>query len=176
MSDVGSPLIASTGKGNVVYDARLTRGSPTSYIDQGKKAGAKVEIGGERHGKLGYFIQPTIFSNVKEDMSIIKEEIFGPVCSIQKFETEEEVIAAGNQTTYGLAAGVHTQNLNQAIRVANALKAGTVWVNQYNMLHWQLPFGGFKESGIGRELGEAALANYTQNKTVSIRLGDAIFG
>ena len=109
-------------------------------------------------------------------MSIIKEEIFGPVCSIQKFETEDEVVKAGNQTTYGLAAGVHTSNLNTAIRVSNALKAGTVWVNQYNMLHWQLPFGGYKESGIGRELGEAALANYTQNKTVSIRLADAIFG
>ena len=96
-------------------------------------------------------------------------------CSISKFDSEEEVLKAANGTTYGLAAAVHTKNLNTAIRVSNNLKAGTVWVNQYNMLHWQLPFGGYKESGIGRELGEAALSNYTQTKTVSIRLGDALF-
>lgn len=146
------------------------------YIEEGKKAGAKVEIGGERHGDEGYFIQPTIFSNVKPDMKIMQEEIFGPVCSIAKFKTEEEVIKIANNTTYGLASAVHTNNINTAIRVANSLRAGTVWVNCYNMLHHQLPFGGYKESGIGRELGEAALANYTQTKTVSIRLGDALFG
>merc|ERR1712072_1647406 len=121
-------------------------------------------------------IQPTIFSGVSEDMKIMQEEIFGPVCAISKFETEEDVIKAGNETTYGLAAAVHTTNLNTAIRVSNSLKAGTVWVNTYNALHPQMPFGGYKESGIGRELGEDALANYTQTKTVSIRLGDALFG
>ena len=147
-----------------------------SYIDAGKKEGAKVETGGERHGKEGYFIQPTIFSNVSEDMKIMQEEIFGPVCSIAKFKNEEDAIRLGNTTTYGLAAAVHTSSLNTAIRVSNALRAGTVWVNQYNMLHHTLPFGGYKESGIGRELGEAALANYTNTKTVSIRLGDALFG
>lgn len=146
------------------------------YIDAGKKEGAKVEIGGERHGKEGYFIQPTIFSNVSENMKIMQEEIFGPVCSIAKFKDEADAIHLGNVTTYGLAAAVHTTNLNTAIRVSNALRAGSVWVNQYNMLHHQLPFGGYKESGIGRELGEAALANYTQTKTVAIRLGDALFG
>lgn len=147
-----------------------------SHIESGKKEGAKVEIGGERHGKEGYFIQPTIFSNVHEDMKIMQEEIFGPVCSIAKFKDEADAIRLGNTTTYGLAAAVHTKNLNTAIRVSNALRAGTVWVNSYNTLHHQLPFGGYKESGIGRELGEAALANYTQSKTVSIRLGDALFG
>ena len=106
----------------------------------------------------------------------MKEEIFGPVCSISKFKTEEDVIAMGNESTYGLAAALHTRNLNTAIRVANELKAGTVWVNNYNMLHHQLPFGGYKESGIGRELGKAALDNYTQTKTVNIRLGGALFG
>jgi aldehyde dehydrogenase (NAD+) len=109
-------------------------------------------------------------------MKIMQEEIFGPVCSIAKFSTEEEIIKTGNNSNYGLAAAVHTSNLNTAIRVANSLKAGTVWVNSYNMLHHQVPFGGYKESGIGRELGEAALANYTQTKSVSIRLGDALFG
>ncbi|KAK5012163.1 aldehyde dehydrogenase (NAD(P)(+)) ald5 [Cryomyces antarcticus] len=147
-----------------------------SYIEEGKKSGAKVETGGERKGKEGFFIEPTIFSNVTEDMKIVQEEIFGPVCSIAKFKTKEDAIRIGNSTTYGLAAAVHTKNLNTAIEVSNALKAGTVWVNAYNMLHHQLPFGGFKESGIGRELGEAALDNYTQVKTVSIRLGDALFG
>ena len=145
------------------------------YINEGKKEGAKVETGGERHGDKGYFIQPTIFSNVSEDMKIMKEEIFGPVCSIAKFKTEEDAIRVGNTGTYGLAAAVHTKDLNTAIRVSNGLKAGTVWVNNYNMLSHQLPFGGYKESGIGRELGEAALANYTQTKTVNIRLGGPLF-
>merc|ERR1712057_93301 len=130
-----------------------------NYIQAGKDAGAKVETGGNRKGDKGYFIEPTIFSNVTEDMKIM-----------------QEVIKTGNSTTYGLAATVHTKNLNTAIEVSNALKAGTVWVNTYNTLHHQMPFGGYKESGIGRELGEDALANYTQTKTVSIRLGDALFG
>ena len=106
----------------------------------------------------------------------MQEEIFGPVCAIAKFKTKEDAIKLGNNSTYGLAAAVHTSNLHTAIEVSNALKAGTVWVNTYNTLHWQLPFGGYKESGIGRELGEVALDNYTQTKTVSIRLGDALFG
>merc|ERR1712137_1113478 len=106
----------------------------------------------------------------------VQEEIFGPVCTISKFKTKADVIKIGNNTTYGLAAAVHTSNLTTAIEVANALRAGTVWVNSYNTLHWSLPFGGYKESGIGRELGEAALENYIQTKTVSIRLGDVLFG
>lgn len=146
------------------------------YIESGKQEGATVEVGGKRKGDKGYFIEPTIFSNVTEDMKIQQEEIFGPVCTISKFKTQEEVVRIGNSTTYGLAAAVHTTNLSTAISTANALKAGTVWVNTYNTLHWQLPFGGYKESGIGRELGEAALDNYLQTKTVSIKLGDVLFG
>lgn len=146
------------------------------YIEEGKKEGATIETGGKRKGDKGYFIEPTIFSNVTEDMKIQKEEIFGPVCTISKFKSKADVIKIGNSTTYGLAAAVHTTNLNTAIEVANALRAGTVWVNTYNTLHWQLPFGGYKESGMGRELGEAALDNYLQTKTVSIRLGDVLFG
>jgi aldehyde dehydrogenase (NAD+) len=109
-------------------------------------------------------------------MTIMKEEIFGPVCSVAKFKTEEEIVKIGNGSLYGLAAGVHTQNLQRAIRVSNALEAGTVWVNSYNTLHQQLPFGGYKESGFGRELGEAALSNYLQSKSVQVRLGGALFG
>jgi aldehyde dehydrogenase (NAD+) len=171
---VGDPFAADTFQGPQISQVQFDR--VMGYIESGKAAGAKVEVGGERHGAEGYFIKPTIFSNVTEDMTIMQEEIFGPVCSISKFKTEADAIATGNKSTYGLAAAVHTSNLNTAIRVANSIRAGTVWVNSYNILHHQVPFGGYKESGIGRELGEAALANYTQTKSVSIRLGDALFG
>ncbi|KAI9828120.1 MAG: aldehyde dehydrogenase (NAD(P)(+)) ald5 [Thelocarpon impressellum] len=171
---VGDPFQADTFQGPQVSQLQFDR--IMGYIDEGKKAGATVEIGGERHGKEGYFIQPTIFSNVTEDMKIMQEEIFGPVCSIARFKTAEDAVRVGNHATYGLAAAVHTTSLKTAITVSNALRAGTVWVNTYNTLHHQIPFGGYKESGIGRELGEAALANYTQTKSVSIRLGDALFG
>jgi len=171
---VGDPFNEATFQGPQVSQLQFDR--IMSYIDAGKQAGAKVETGGNRKGDKGYYIEPTIFSGVTEDMKIVQEEIFGPVCSISKFKTKEEAIKLGNTTTYGLAAAVHTTNLNTAIEVSNALRAGTVWVNTYNTLHHQLPFGGYKESGIGRELGEAALDNYTQTKTVSIRLGDALFG
>lgn len=170
---VGAPHDPNTFQGPQVSQLQFDR--IMGYIEEGKKSGAKVETGGERHGTEGYFIQPTIFSNVSEDMKIMQEEIFGPVCSIAKFKDEADAIRVGNNSTYGLAAAVHTQNINTAIRVSNALRAGTVWVNNYNMLHHQLPFGGYKESGIGRELGEAALANYTQTKTVNVRLGGALF-
>jgi aldehyde dehydrogenase (NAD+) len=170
---VGDPFAADTFQGPQVSQLQFDR--IMDYIKVGKEEGATVETGGERLGDKGYFIKPTIFSNVTSNMRIMQEEIFGPVCAIAKFKDEDEVIALGNDSTYGLAAAVHTKDLNTAIRVSNALHAGTVWVNCYNMLHHQLPFGGMKESGIGRELGEAALANYTQNKSVAIRLGGALF-
>jgi len=170
---VGDPFHPETFQGPQVSQLQYDR--IMGYIKAGKEEGATVETGGERHGDKGYFIQPTIFTNVKPDMKIMQEEIFGPVCAIAKFETEEEVIDQAHDTIYGLAAAVHTKDLNTAIRVSNALRAGTVWVNCYNMLHHQAPFGGFGQSGIGRELGEAALANYTETKTVAIRLGGALF-
>lgn len=173
-NNVGDPFHSDTFQGPQVSQLQFDR--IMSYIDHGKQEGATVETGGKRKGDKGYFIEPTIFSNVTEDMKIVQEEIFGPVCTISKFKTKDEVIAIGNNSTYGLAAAVHTTSLNTAIEVANNLRAGTVWVNTYNTLHWQLPFGGYKESGIGRELGEAAIENYIQTKTVSIRLGDALFG
>jgi aldehyde dehydrogenase (NAD+) len=109
-------------------------------------------------------------------MKIQREEIFGPVCTISKFKTKADVIKMANNSTYGLAAALHTTNLKTAIEVANAIRAGTVWVNTYNTIHWQMPFGGYKESGIGRELGESALEGYLQTKSVSIKLGDVLFG
>jgi aldehyde dehydrogenase (NAD+) len=170
---VGDPFHPETFQGPQVSQLQYDR--IMGYIEEGKKEGATIETGGGRHGDKGYFIQPTIFSNVTQDMKIMKEEIFGPVAAIAKFKTEEEVIELGNDSNYGLAAAVHTKDLNTAIRVSNALHAGTVWVNCAVMLSHQLPFGGYKESGIGRELGEAALANYTQTKSVAIRLGGALF-
>ncbi|KAI0429794.1 aldehyde dehydrogenase [Xylaria sp. FL1042] len=170
---VGDPFDDKTFQGPQVSKLQFDR--IMGYIDEGKKGGATVATGGERLGDKGYFIKPTIFTNVTSDMKIMQEEIFGPVCAIAKFKDEDEVIKLGNDSAYGLAAAVHTRDINTALRVSNSIKAGTVWVNCYNMLHHQLPFGGFKESGIGRELGEAALSNYTQTKSVSIRLGGALF-
>jgi len=171
---VGDPFAADTFQGPQVSQVQYDR--IMNYIKIGKEEGAKIETGGERHGDTGYFIQPTIFSNVSSNMKIMQEEIFGPVCSIAKFKDAEEIIKVGNDTSYGLAAAIHTKDLNTAINVSNALKAGTVWVNCYNLLSHQIPFGGYKESGIGRELGEAALENYLQSKSVNIRLGGAMFG
>ena len=130
------------------------------YIQSGKEAGAKVEIGGERLGTEGYFIKPTIFTNTSPDMKIVQEEIFGPVGVVIKFKDEDDVIRQANDTLYGLAAAVFTQNLNRAIKMAHRLKAGTAWVNCMNQLNSQVPFGGFKQSGIGRELGEYALHKF----------------
>jgi aldehyde dehydrogenase (NAD+) len=126
-NQVGDPFDAKTFQGPQVSKVQYDR--IMDYIKTGKEEGATVEIGGERHGDKGYFIQPTIFSNVKSDMKIMQEEIFGPVCAITKFSTEEEAIKLGNETTYGLAAAVHTNDLNRSIRVMKGLKAGTVWVN-----------------------------------------------
>ncbi|KAK6542828.1 aldehyde dehydrogenase (NAD(P)(+)) ald5 [Orbilia ellipsospora] len=170
---VGDPFHKDTFQGPQVSQLQYDR--IMDYIKIGKDEGATIETGGERHGDVGYFIQPTIFSNVNHDMKIMQEEIFGPVCAIAKFKDIDDVLNIGNDSTYGLAAAVHTKNLNTAIKVSDGLKAGTVWVNQYNMLHWSLPFGGFRQSGIGRELGKAALENYTQIKTVSINMKGALF-
>lgn len=170
---VGDPFNSDTFQGPQVSQGQFDR--IMNYIQSGKDAGAKVETGGGRHGEEGYFIQPTIFSNASANMKIMQEEIFGPVVVISKFETEEEVIKAANCSSYGLAAGLHTTNLKTAIRVSNALKVGTVWVNNYNMVNASMPFGGFKESGFGRELGKYALQSYTQVKSVRIRLAAALF-
>jgi len=141
------------------------------HIESGKEEGATVHLGGERHGEEGYFIKPTIFTDTQNHMKIVQEEIFGPVSVVIKFETEEEVLKLANDTTYGLASAVFTQNLNRAINMAHKLKSGTAWVNCVNQLHPNVPFGGYKQSGIGRELGEYALHSYTNVKAVHINLG-----
>ncbi|WOO76426.1 Aldehyde dehydrogenase [Vanrija pseudolonga] len=135
-------------------------------IEAGKAAGAKCVLGGARHGTKGYFIQPTVFTDVDMGMRIAQEEIFGPVASIIKFKDEAEAIAIANATEYGLAAAVHTTDYNQVNRVTRRLKAGTVWVNQYVIVSHQIPFGGYKQSGWGRELGMEGLEPYLTTKSV----------
>jgi len=139
-------------------------------IESGKKEGAKLETGGERFGNQGFFVQPTVFSNVTDNMKIAREEIFGPVQSIFKFNTLDEVIERANDTTYGLASGVVTKNINNALVFAQAVHAGSVWVNCYDAVVPQAPFGGFKQSGSGRELGEDSLKEYLEVKTISIKV------
>jgi len=140
------------------------------YIDAGKAEGATVTLGGNRHGQKGYFVQPTVFTGVKDDMKIAQEEIFGPVMSILKFKTDEEVIERANKTIYGLAAGVCSTNGARAISMAHQIRAGTVWINSYDVFDAAAPFGGYKESGMGRDKSEYALEEWTEVKCVYIPL------
>lgn len=143
------------------------------YIEHGKREGAKLLTGGNRVGDKGFYIEPTIFSDVKEDMKIGKEEIFGPVMSIFKFKTLEEAIELGNKTRYGLAAGILTKNIDVANRVSRSIRAGVIWINCYYALDSDAPFGGYKMSGIGREQGIDALNNYLEVKSVITPLHDS---
>jgi len=128
--------------------------------------------GGNRVGTKGHFIEPTVFADVKDDMKIAKEEIFGPVMSILKFKNIDEVIERANRSHYGLGAGVVTKSIDNALKISNGLRAGTVYVNCYDVFDSNTPFGGFKDSGIGRELGEYGLRNYSETKTVIIKRPD----
>ncbi|ODN88459.1 aldehyde dehydrogenase (NAD+) [Cryptococcus wingfieldii CBS 7118] len=165
---VGDPFAPTTYQGPQVSKTQAER--IMSYVESGKEEGATVITGGARHGDKGYFVQPTIFGDVKQNMKIVKEEIFGPVVVVSPFETEEEVISQANDSVYGLASAVFTSNISRATRVSQKIKAGTVWINCYNELHPQIPFGGFKQSGLGRELGEYALESYTEIKSVQINV------
>jgi aldehyde dehydrogenase (NAD+) len=138
------------------------------YLETGKAEGATLTCGGQKSGDKGYFVQPTIFSNVTDNMKIAHEEIFGPVISILKFDELEDAIARCNNTKFGLGAGVMTRDVGRALAVSRKLRAGTVYVNCWNYFDSAAPFGGFKESGHGRDLGEAALDNYTESKTILI--------
>jgi len=167
---VGNGLDPETRIGPLVSQEQYER--VTGYLEVGKKEGAKPITGGEPAKGLGrgYFVQPTVFTGVKNDMRIAQEEIFGPVVSVIPFKDEHDAIFQGNNTFYGLAAGVWTRDVSKAHRVARALRAGTVWVNCYNVFDAAAPFGGYKQSGYGRELGRYALDLYTQVKTVWMRI------
>jgi len=163
---VGSQFDESTMQGPQVDKIQFDK--IMSYIEAGKQEGASLKTGGARHGDKGFFVQPTVFADVKDDMKIAREEIFGPVMSIIKFSDVNDAIKRANNTAYGLAAGICTRDVGNALLAASKVKAGTVWVNCYNSFDAAAPFGGYKESGHGRELGEAGLDNYLEVKTVHI--------
>jgi acyl-CoA reductase-like NAD-dependent aldehyde dehydrogenase len=169
---VGDPFEDGTQQGPQIDQAQLSK--IEELMESGKKEGATLNCGGARKGDKGYFVQPTVFSNVKDNMRIAKEEIFGPVQSILKFDNLDEAIKRANATKYGLAAGIVTNDLNKALLFAQSVQAGSVWVNCYDAVVPQAPFGGFKQSGQGRELGEAALKEYLEVKTVTIGLKQKI--
>jgi aldehyde dehydrogenase (NAD+) len=165
---VGDPFEPDTTQGPQVSQEQMDR--ILGFIDSGKKEGANLLTGGKRSGERGYFVEPTVFTGVTDEMRIARDEIFGPVMNILSFKDLGEVIKRGNQTYYGLAAAVWTRDVTKAHRLSNALRAGTVWVNCYDVFDAAAPFGGFKMSGIGRELGEYALQLYTEVKTVYVNL------
>jgi acyl-CoA reductase-like NAD-dependent aldehyde dehydrogenase len=168
---VGDPMDKATRMGPVVSKAQMD--TVLGYIEAGKREGAQLVAGGQRasvgNGK-GFYVEPTIFDGVSNTMTIAREEIFGPVLSVIPFKSVEDGIAQGNATSYGLAAAVWTRDVGKALRAAKAIRAGTVWVNAYNLFDAALPFGGFKESGFGREMGSVGLDGYTEVKTVWVDL------
>jgi len=165
---LGDPFDASTEQGPQVDKAQFDK--IMSYITKGKSQGAQCVAGGDRFGDKGFFINPTIFTDVRDDMAIARDEIFGPVLSVIRFRDIDEVVERANTTDYGLAAAVWTRDIGKAHAIADRVRAGTVWINCYDVFDAAAPFGGFKRSGIGRELGEKALDNYTELKTVTVSL------
>jgi len=165
---LGPGLDQTTQMGPLVSKEQQER--VLGYIDSGKKQGASVSVGGEAPSHPGYFVKPTVLVNVKPDMKVVREEIFGPVLVAQRFDDLDEVVRQANDTPYGLAASVWTSNLSAAHRLVPRIKAGTVWVNCHNFVDPNMPFGGYKQSGVGREHGRVAVEMYTEQKSVCIQI------
>ena len=157
-----------TQMGPLVSDEQLSRVS--GYLDSGRADGAEVVTGGGRIGDRGYFVEPTVISKTTPDMKIVREEIFGPVVVAEPFQSLDEIAAVANNTVYGLGAGVWTKDVSKAHAMAKRLRAGTVWINCYNIFDAALPFGGYKQSGWGREMGHEVLEAYTEVKAVCTQL------
>jgi betaine-aldehyde dehydrogenase len=169
---IGDPQDEATQMGPMVSLAQ--REKVLSYIDKGKAEGATLVTGGGIPNSVtgeGFYIQPTVFADVTDDMTIAREEIFGPVMCVREFEDEAEVIARANATEFGLSAGVFTADFSRAHRVVDQLEAGTLWINTYNLCPVEIPFGGSKQSGFGRENSVAALEHYSELKTVYVGMG-----
>jgi phenylacetaldehyde dehydrogenase len=165
---VGPGLDHATEVGPLVSQEQLER--VTGYIQSGIAEGARTLSGGVRHGDHGYFVEPTVIVDTKPDMKVMREEIFGPVVVATPFDDVNEIVGMANDTIYGLAAGVWTSDVSKAHKTAAAIKAGTVWVNCYNVFDPALPFGGYKQSGWGREMSHNALECYTETKAVVVAL------
>ena len=165
---LGPGLAGDTDMGPLVSDEQLNR--VTGFMNAGQEAGATCVTGGRRLGENGYFVTPTVYKDTNDDMSIVREEIFGPVVIADPFDDIEQIIDRGNDTTYGLAAGIWTRDISKAHRTAARLRAGTVWINCYNIFDSALPFGGYKQSGWGREMGHEVLDLYTETKAVCLGL------
>jgi|HubBroStandDraft_4_1064222.scaffolds.fasta_scaffold40733_1 acyl-CoA reductase-like NAD-dependent aldehyde dehydrogenase len=165
---IGDPLDPKTRLGPLVSKEQYDR--VNGYLDIGRKEGARVAVGGTAHEGKGYFVKPTLFADVDNHMRIAREEIFGPVAAAIRFKDENDAVLQGNDTTYGLAAALWTKDISRALKVARALKAGTVWVNCYGLADTSMPFGGYKQSGFGRENGKYAIDLFTQIKSVYVKL------
>jgi phenylacetaldehyde dehydrogenase len=165
---LGPGMSPDTQMGPLVSDEQLRR--VTGYLESGQQEGAKAVTGGGRFGDQGYFVEPTVLTNITPDMKVVREEIFGPVVVAAPFQSIDDIAAVANDSDYGLGAGIWTQDISKAHALAKKLRAGTVWINCYNVFDASLPFGGYKQSGWGREMGHEVLEAYTEVKAVTAQL------